>query len=151
MTIAAERMKAGQPHQIPLCPRSLEIIAEARKLDPNGPFVFSKKGKCLTHTALGGLLRDLNIQATVHGFRSSFRDWVSEETVHSPEVAEMALAHTIKNKVEAAYRRGNLMQRRRVMMSEGEFFCLSATDRHEVLTNRPDDVVCASDHQNKKH
>ncbi|WP_324500824.1 integrase arm-type DNA-binding domain-containing protein [Limnohabitans sp.] len=142
MTVAAERMKAGQPHQIPLCQRSLEIIAEARKLDPDSPYVFSKKGKCLTHTALGGLLKYLNIQATVHGFRSSFRDWVSEETAHTPEVAEMALAHTIRNKVEAAYRRGNLLQRRRVMMCEWESFCLSATRSHEVLTKRPEDVVC---------
>jgi integrase len=62
---------------------------------------------------------------TVHGFRSSFRDWVSEETQHSPEVAEMALAHTIKNKVEAAYRRRDLLDRRRILMQDWLDFCNS--------------------------
>ena len=64
---------------------------------------------------------------TVHGFRSTFRDWVSEETDHSPEVAEMALAHTIGNKVEAAYRRRNLLERRRKLMTDWESYCLKGT------------------------
>ncbi len=63
-------------------------------------------------------LRRLDSHITVHGFRSTFRDWVSEETEHSPEVAEMALAHTIKNKVEAAYRRKDLLERRRILMQD---------------------------------
>ena len=63
----------------------------------------------------------------MHGFRSTFRDWVSEETMHSPEVAEMALAHTIGNKVEAAYRRGDLFERRRILLAEWEIFCHSKT------------------------
>ena len=66
------------------------------------------------------LLRKLGKEATVHGFRSSFRDWVSEETDYSPEVAEMALAHTIGNKVEAAYRRKDLLERRRILMNAWE-------------------------------
>ncbi len=134
ITIGPERMKAGQPHQVPLCSRSIEIIAEAKKLDPDSPYLFSKKGKCLTHTALGVFLKSLNVEATVHGFRSSFRDWVAEETNHSSEVAEMALAHTIKNKVEAAYRRGNLLQRRRQLMTDWEEFCLSGTQAQQVST-----------------
>ena len=60
---------------------------------------------------------------TVHGFRSTFRDWVAEETDHSPEVAEMALAHTIGNKVEKAYRRGNLLERRRKLMNDWASYC----------------------------
>jgi integrase len=63
---------------------------------------------------------------TTHGFRSAFRDWVSEETNHSPEVAEMALAHAITNKVEAAYRRGKLLERRKILMTDWENYCLSA-------------------------
>jgi integrase len=132
MTIGLERMKAGRPHQIPLCQRTKEIIAEARNLDPTSPYLFSKNGKCLAHTALGAYVKSLNFDVTIHGFRSSFRDWVSEETEHSPEVAEMALAHSIKNKAEAAYRRGNLLQRRRLLMIEWETFCLSGGESQKV-------------------
>jgi integrase len=64
-------------------------------------------------------------EVTTHGFRSTFRDWVSEETEHSPEVAEMALAHTIANRVEAAYRRGDLMEKRRVLLDDWERYCLA--------------------------
>ena len=68
-------------------------------------------------------IRRLRPGMTVHGFRSSFRDWVSEETDHSPEAAEMALAHTIGNKVEQAYRRGTLLERRRRLMNDWEAYC----------------------------
>ena len=69
------------------------------------------------------MVRRLSLGITVHGFRSAFRDWVSEETEFSPELAEMALAHTIGNKVEAAYRRGNLIERRKGLMKQWESFC----------------------------
>ena len=78
------------------------------------------------------MLRRLGVDATVHGFRSTFRDWVSEETQHSPEVAEMALAHTIGNKVEAAYRRGDLFERRRLLLSDWEVFCNSTLFRNVI-------------------
>jgi pentatricopeptide repeat protein len=71
------------------------------------------------------LFRRMKNGLTVHGFRSTFRDWVSEETEHSPEVAEMALAHAIGNKVEAAYRRGKLLERRRRLMTDWESYCLT--------------------------
>jgi integrase len=71
------------------------------------------------------LVQQFMPSATNHGFRSAFRDWVSEETDHSPEVAEMALAHRIKNKVEAAYRRGNLLERRKSLMLDWEKYCSS--------------------------
>jgi hypothetical protein len=71
------------------------------------------------------MVRRIRAGLTVHGFRSTFRDWVSEETDHSPEVAEMALAHTIGNKVEAAYRRGKLLERRRRLMQDWECYCLN--------------------------
>ena len=70
-------------------------------MDPDSEYLFSKKGKSLSNMAMAMLLRKLNAQITVHGFRSSFRDWVSEETTHSPEVAEKALAHAVANQVEA--------------------------------------------------
>jgi integrase len=124
-TIPAHKMKARRIHQAPLCPRSMSIIQEAISIDPDSPFVFSKRGKPLTHTSMLHFVEAQGIKATVHGFRSSFRDWVSEETNHSSEVAEMALAHAIANKVEAAYRRGNLLHRRRLLMADWENFCIN--------------------------
>ena len=90
-TIPANRMKAKKEHRTPLCKRSLELLAIAKAMDPDSIYLFSRNGK---------MLRRLKVDATVHGFRSTFRDWVSEETNHPSEVAEMALAHTITNKVQ---------------------------------------------------
>jgi len=124
-TISANRMKARKEHRVPLTGRSSEILAMAKAMDENSQYLFSRKGKPLSNMALPMLLRRLNSNVTVHGFRSTFRDWVSEETSHSPEVAEMALAHTIKNKVEAAYRRKDLLERRRILMQDWLDFCNS--------------------------
>lgn len=124
-TIPANRMKAKQEHQVPLCKRSLELLEIAQHLDPDSDYLFSNKGKSLSNMAMLMMVRRLKPNLTVHGFRSTFRDWVSEETEHSPEVAEMALAHTIGNKVEAAYRRGKLLERRRRLMQDWESFCLT--------------------------
>ena len=112
--IPAVRMKAKKEHRVPLCTRSIEILNIARAMDPDSKYLFSKNGKHLSNMAMPMLVRKLGKSATVHGFRSTFRDWVSEETDYSPEVAEMALAHTIGNKVEAAYRRKDLLERRRI-------------------------------------
>jgi integrase len=124
-TIPASRMKAKQEHQVPLCSRSLELLGIAKSLDPESDFLFSNKGIHLSNMSMLMMARRLRAGLTVHGFRSSFRDWVSEETEHSPEVAEMALAHVIGNKVEAAYRRGKLLERRRVLMKDWETYCLT--------------------------
>jgi integrase len=124
-TIPAERMKARVEHRVPLCKRSLEIIEIAKTLDKDSDYIFSRKGKKLSNMAMPMAVRRMGEDVTVHGFRSTFRDWVSEETMHSPEVAEMALAHTIGNKVEAAYRRGDLFERRRILLAEWEIFCHS--------------------------
>jgi integrase len=124
-TISANRMKARKEHRVPLTSRSLEIIAIAKAMDEGSQYLFSRNGKPLSNMAMPMLLRRLNEKITVHGFRSTFRDWVSEETQHSPEVAEMALAHTIKNKVEAAYRRKDLLVRRRILMQDWLDFCNS--------------------------
>jgi integrase len=126
-TIPASRMKAKQEHQVPLCSRSLELLEIAKSLDPDSAYLFSNNGKPLSNMAMLMMARRLKTGLTVHGFRSTFRDWVSEETEHSPEVAEMALAHTISNKVEAAYRRGKLLDRRRVLMKDWETYCLTGT------------------------
>ena len=125
-TIPAERMKARSEHQVPLGFAALALIEKAKSLDPDSEYLFSKNGKHLSNMAMLMKVRRLKKGLTVHGFRSTFRDWVSEETDHSPEVAEMALAHTIANKVEAAYRRGKLLERRRLLLSDWENHCLSA-------------------------
>jgi len=131
-TIPAERMKARVEHRVPLCKRSLEIISIAKTLDENSDFLFSRKGRKLSNMAMPMMLRRMSVDVTVHGFRSTFRDWVSEETNHSSEVAEKALAHTISNKVEAAYRRGDLFERRRVLLSDWEAFCQSKTYQNVI-------------------
>jgi integrase len=123
-TIPGNRMKAGRLHQVPLCQRSLDLMLIAQSLDPNSQYIFSRGGKPLSSMAMLMMARRMQAGLTVHGFRSSFRDWVSEETDHSPEVAEMALAHTIGNKVEQAYRRGNLLERRRRLMQDWESYCM---------------------------
>ena len=127
-TIPANRMKARVEHRVPLGKRSLEILAIAKEKDPDSPYLFSRNGKKLSNMAMAMAVRRMDKtlpntkDITVHGFRSAFRDWVSEETLHSPEAAEMALAHTISNKVESAYRRGDLLERRRLLMADWEAF-----------------------------
>jgi integrase len=121
--IPKNRMKANREHRIPLGQRSLELLKIAKSFDPSSDFLFSIKGRPLSSMAMSMLLRRTDYDVTVHGFRSTFRDWVAEETLHSPEVAEMALAHAIPNKVEAAYRRGDLIEHRKRLMSDWESFC----------------------------
>jgi integrase len=121
--IPASRMKAKKEHRVPLSARSLEILAIAGAMDTGSEYLFSNNGKCLSNMAMSMALRRASVDATVHGFRSSFRDWVSEETNHPSEVAEMALAHTISNKVEAAYRRRDLLEKRRLLMDEWASYC----------------------------
>jgi integrase len=125
-TIPAERMKAGREHKVPICSRTNQLIIKAMELDPDSEYVFSNKGKSMSNMAFLALLKRMErADVTTHGFRSTFRDWVSEETDHSPEVAEMALAHMIANRVEAAYRRGGLIEKRRVLLNDWERYCLA--------------------------
>ncbi|MDA7749191.1 integrase arm-type DNA-binding domain-containing protein [Litoricola sp.] len=130
--IPADRMKTRREHRVPLGKRA-QLIVKYTKLIDSSEYLFSKNGKPLSNMALPMLMRRMQCQATVHGFRSTFRDWVAEETEHSQEVAEMALAHAIKNKVEAAYRRGNLLQRRQRLMDDWELFCLSTSHQNSTL------------------
>jgi integrase len=126
-TIPAERMKAGKEHRIPLSPRAVEILLQTEQL--GGAYLFpGTKGGKLSSMAMAMLLRRMKIDVTVHGFRSAFRDWAAECTDHSHEVAEMALAHTISNAVERAYRRGDLFDKRRQLMAEWEAFCWGGSE-----------------------
>ena len=118
-TIPATRMKANREHRVPLCRRAVEILAAARTLGDSGGLVFpSRGGRPLDEKRLRWLLRKNRIAAVPHGFRSSFRDWAAEETNHPREVVEAALAHTVQDKVEAAYARSDLFERRRRLMDD---------------------------------
>ena len=118
-TVPATRMKAKREHRVPLCRRAVEILDEARTLHDGSPLVFTDgAGRQLNGKRLRRLLRKHGIAAVPHGFRSSFRDWAAEETDHPREVIEAALAHVVQNKVEAAYRRTDLFERRRRLMND---------------------------------
>ncbi len=122
-TIPASRMKAGKEHRVPLSPRAIKILKELPRFKDVG-FVFpAPRGGKLSDMSLTAVIRRMKVKAVPHGFRSTFRDWIAECTNYPNEVAEMALAHTIDNKVEAAYRRSDLFEKRRLMMDEWGKFC----------------------------
>jgi integrase len=136
-TVPAERTKAGREHRVPLSKRALEIV-KAMHEGRNGDFVFpgQKPGKSLSAIALEMVLRRMKIEdATVHGFRSAFRDWAAECTNFTNEVCEAALAHVIENKAEAAYRRGDLFEKRRKLMDAWAAYC-ATTKAGKVLAFR---------------
>ena len=114
-TVPASRMKAGREHRVPLSMRAGEVLADAGELRENDLVFPSATGRRMSDNALSKLLRDLGIDAVPHGFRSSFRDWCGESG-KPRELVEAALAHTIRNKAEAAYARTDLLERRRKLM-----------------------------------
>jgi len=125
-TIPKGRMKANREHVVPLCTRAARIVERCAELRlPDCPIIFpGVRGKQpMSDMTMSKLLKEMGQPFTAHGFRSSFRDWVSEETNHPSDVAEAALAHIVANKTEAAYRRGNLLEKRRMMMNEWAAYC----------------------------
>ena len=126
-TIPAERMKTQRVHRVPLSSRTLSVLGEAqRELGHGGDIVFpSPTGLLPRHHAMGALLRELEIGAVPHGFRSSFRDWAAERTEAPREVCELALAHVNNDRVEAAYRRSDLFDRRRELMQQWDDYIAS--------------------------
>jgi integrase len=122
-TVPAARMKSGAAHVVPLSERVLEVIA----LLPNdGGYLFpgARHGRPIGDMAMTTVLQRMKrADLTVHGFRSAFRDWAAEQTNYQNHVVEMALAHTIEDKVEAAYRRGDLLDKRRALMQDWEAYC----------------------------
>lgn len=120
-TIPGERMKAGNEHRVPLTDRCIEIVGPVKAA---GELVFpGPRGQLSNMALLSVLARMGRDDVTVHGFRSTFRDWAAETTDHANEVVEMALAHTIGSKVEAAYRRGDLFEKRRRLMDDWAAAC----------------------------
>ena len=117
-TVPAERMKAARKHRIPLSPRATGVLRRAKELADGSGLVFpSPTGRSLSPSTLSKLVRELGIAAVPHGFRTSFRVWCGDTGV-AREVAEAALAHVVRDKVEAAYARGTLFGRRREVMAD---------------------------------
>jgi integrase len=128
-SIPAERMKMGRPHIVPLSPQALDVFRRAaRRRIPATDLVFYglKPKTPLSDMTLLKILRDMDAGVTVHGFRSAFRDWVAERTDYPGEIAEADLAHAIQNKVEAAYRRTDFLEKRRALMRDWGNFCIPA-------------------------
>ncbi|MFV0643372.1 MAG: tyrosine-type recombinase/integrase [Sphingomonadaceae bacterium] len=128
-TVPAERMKAGNAHMVPLSSAAIDVLQRAQAFRSRvSDLVFPGQNprRPLSDMTLLKILRDKGEGYTVHGFRSSFRDWVAEQTNYPGEIAEAALAHTIANKVEAAYRRTDYLDKRRPLMSDwAEFLSIS--------------------------
>ena len=117
-SISASRMKAEREHRVPLSARCIEIMERAREIATDCEYIFPgrKSSEPMSNMVFLMALRRMEETATVHGFRSAFRDWAAERTNFPRDVCEMALAHTIKDKTEAAYRRGDLFDKRRKLM-----------------------------------
>ena len=116
-TVPGERMKAGRDHRVPLSPRALAILDEARETTGGAGLVFPAiNGRAMSDSTLSKLAKELGIEGTPHGMRSAFRDWASERTNTPHAVMEAALAHVIPNRAEAAYARSTLLDKRRVLM-----------------------------------
>jgi integrase len=137
-TVPAARMKGGREHRVPLSPAAAAIV-EAMKTLGAGDYLFpgGKIGKPLSNMAMLVLLRRVKrADLTVHGFRSTFRDWAAERTSFPGEVVEMALAHAVGDKVEAAYRRGDLFEKRRRLMTAWAEFCATVAKPGDVVPLR---------------
>lgn len=127
-TIPAERMKAGKEHRVPLNESAIRILNAQALENPNlerqeGLIFRAPRGGPLSDMTMTAVMRRMKVDAVPHGFRSTFRDWISERTHYPGDLAEQALAHELKNKVEAAYRRGDALEKRREMMTAWEKFC----------------------------
>jgi integrase len=135
-TVPGERMKGGREHRVPLSGRAVELLANLPRV---GDFCFAGRfgDAPYAHDSLVQLLRKMRRDETAHGFRSTFRDWAAETTAYPNHVVEQALAHAIGNGVEAAYRRGDLFDKRRRLMDDWARYCSRpTTGKGEVVTLR---------------
>ena len=124
-TVPAERMKAHKEHRVPLSDAAVMLLRSLPRIAGTDLVFPAPRGGQLSDMSLVAVTRRMEVKAVPHGFRSTFRDWCSERTNYPREVAEMALAHTIGDKVEAAYRRGDLFEKRRRLMKDWAAFCAS--------------------------
>jgi integrase len=141
-TIPGTRMKAGKEHRVPLCGRALAVLQDLKPSEDANDnakhtvFPGAKASQPLSNMALLKLLRRMKRDdLTTHGFRSTFRDWAAERTGFPNEVVEMALAHALGSKVEAAYRRGDLFDKRRRLMDAWSQFCATAPAKKDNVAS----------------
>jgi len=136
-TIPPERMKGGREHRVPLSEASIALLKALPRIKGN-PHVFpgAQEGKSLSNMAMLELVRGMRPGLTVHGFRSTFRDWAAEQTAYPNEMVEMALAHIVSDKTEAAYRRGDMLDRRRRLMKDWAEFCAQSARSGDVVSLR---------------
>ena len=133
-TVPAERMKMGRTHAVPLSTAAIDALSRAEQFRVSASdlvFPGPNVKRPMSDMTLLKILRDMDLGVTVHGFRSAFRDWVAERTNYPGEVAEAALANTVANKVEAAYRRTDFLEKRRLLMQDWATFCLSCPQKPE--------------------
>ena len=131
-TVPAERMKMGRAHQVPLNYGAMAILKAIKPdvCDPDEYVFRARGGGSLSNMAMANLLKKrMEVPVTVHGFRSTFRDWAGETTIHAREEIEMALAHDNLSKTERAYRRGNALEKRRALMADWSAFCLAPSPK----------------------
>jgi len=135
--LPSERMKADRPHRVPLSKEAIKVLKEAKKLS-RGEYVFSglKKDKPISEATIRNLIKTDHSDVTIHGFRSSFRDWCAEMTNYPREVAEAALAHTLKDKTEAAYQRGDIFVKRKKLMDAWASYCQKINKKATVTPIR---------------
>jgi integrase len=138
-SLPAGRMKAGRPHRVPLSNRAVAMLRTLER-SKRSEFVFASRAprKPLSNMALHMVLRRMGVDVTVHGFRSSFRDWAGNETPSPREVVETALAHVVGDKAEQAYRRSDALEKRRKLMEAWASFC-TASPTQKVVSFRGDD------------
>jgi integrase len=123
-TVPGERMKSGKEHRVPLSARTIELLAGLpREADSDFVFIARRAGSRMNAMTMGALVARMDYKVTVHGFRSTFRDWAAETTSYPNHVVEMALAYAIGNGVEAAYRRGDLFEKRRALTEDWARYC----------------------------
>jgi integrase len=127
-------MKTEREHRVPLSDEAMRLLRDLPRFE-GSEYVFPspRTGRSLSDSALTKVLRDLGLDVTAHGFRSSFRDWCAETTRYPREVAEAALAHTLSNKTEAAYLRGDFFDKRRRLMTAWSAYCDSPPPAGEVV------------------
>lgn len=131
--IPAQRMKAGKEHRVPLTEQAIRVLNSLKGNHPEFVFPSERRSGCIPSNAIGRVLKSLTEEPYVpHGFRASFRTWSAEMTHHPREVCEMALAHTLENKVEAAYNRGDLIEKRRQLMRDWANYIMASIDGIEL-------------------
>jgi integrase len=133
-TVSSARMKAGKEHRVPLSERAIEVLEKLPREDVDDfVFIGARGGQGLSNMAMLELLHGMRPGLTVHGFRSTFRDWCAEKTNYQNHIVEMALAHTIGDAVEKAYRRGDLFDKRRRLMADWARYCSTAKSGADAL------------------